>query len=215
MDSYQKEVYKQTIKDAIGGEPLTHFAQRAGLSAGNLSRIRNNGQRASAETLQKIAEASETISFEELMRDAGLPLELKDGKTGGTSDTKGTVSIPIVRELRYPKETLKEDPELEWEDFYRGALGDGDFIVFVANDNALSPQLHAGDRVFVDLAKKPEDGNAVLFRLNNGKTVLRRLRKNGRKYIYYGDDKYLYPEISVKKTDVEIYGVAVGAVVQL
>ncbi|MGM9567207.1 MAG: S24 family peptidase [Clostridia bacterium] len=215
MDSYQKEVYKQTIKDAIGKEPLTHFAQRAGLSAGNLSRIKNNGQKASVETLQKIAEASETVSFEELMRAAGLPLELKDGKAAGTASAKGMLSIPIVRELRYPKEQLKEDPDLEWEDFYRGALGDGDYIVFVADDNALSSQLHAGDRVFVDLAKKPEDGNAVLFRLNSGETMLRRLRKSGRKYIYYGDDRYLYPEISVKKTDVEIYGVAVGAVVQL
>ncbi|MGN0962919.1 MAG: S24 family peptidase, partial [Clostridia bacterium] len=117
--------------------------------------------------------------------------------------------------LRYPKERLKEDPDLEWEDFYRSALGEGDFILFVANDNALSSQLHAGDKVLVDLARKPADGNAVLFRLRSGETMLRRLRKSGRKYVYYGDDRCLYPETEVKKNDMEIYGVAVEAVVRL
>lgn len=212
MDSYQKEVYIQTIKDAIGQEPLTRFAKRAGLSPGNLSRIRK-GQKANVETLRKIADASTTVSFEELLRAQNGIAVLNDSKT--IKPTKGTLSIPIVRELRYPKEQLREDPDLEWEDFYRGAMDKGDYIVFVANDNALSPQVHVGDQIFVDLSKTPEDGNVVLFRLADGRSMLRRLRKSGKKYIYYGEDRHMYPEVTVKKAEVEIYGVAVEAVVQL
>ena len=214
MDSYQKEVYIQTIKEAIGDEPLTHFAKRAELSPGNLSRIRK-GQKANIETMRNIAEASKTVTLDDLLRAMDMDSVLKDGKTGSSGPASGIMSIPVIRELRYPKEQLKEDPDLEWEDFYRSALGEGDFILFVANDNALSSQLHAGDKVLVDLEKKPVDGSAVLFRLRGEETMLRRLRKSGRKYIYYGDDRFLYPETEVKKSDIEIYGVAVEAVVRL
>ena len=214
MDSYQKEVYIRTIKEAIGDEPLTHFAKRAGLSPGNLSRIRK-GQMANIETMRKIAEASKTVTLDDLLKAMDKNSVLKDGKTGTSGSASGMLSVPVIRELHYPKERLKEDPDLEWEDFYRSALGEGDFILFVANDNALSSQLHAGDKVLVDLARKPADGNAVLFRLRSGETMLRRLRKSGRKYVYYGDDRYLYPETEVKKNDMEIYGVAVEAVVRL
>lgn len=214
MDSYQKEVYIRTIKEAIGDEPLTHFAKRAGLSPGNLSRIRK-GQMANIETMRKIAEASKTVTLDDLLKAMDMNSVLKDGKTGTSGSVSGMLSVPVIRELHYPKERLKEDPDLEWEDFYRSALGEGDFILFVANDNALSSQLHAGDKVLVDLARKPADGNAVLFRLRSGETMLRRLRKSGRKYVYYGDDRYLYPETEVKKNDMEIYGVAVEAVVRL
>ncbi len=213
MDSYQKEVYMQTIKDAIGNEPLTHFAKRAGLSPGNLSRIKNKGQKANAETLQKIALASETVSLEELMRAAGLSV-FRDSAGTPSESTQKILHVPVIRELRLPKEQLKEDPDLEWDDIYRGALGEGDYAVFVVKDNAIS-QLHAGDRVFVNLAKEPESGDVVLFRLKGEKTMLRRLRKEKRKYVYYGDDRYLYPETVVKKSEVEIYGVAKDAVIRL
>lgn len=212
MDSYEKEVYIQTIKDAIGNERLTHFAARAGLSAGNLSRIRN-GQIANATTLRKIADASSTVSFEELLRAAGIGDVIRDSRPHAPK--QGMVRIPTVKELVYDKATLKDDPALVWGDYYRDAFGNGDFIFFVANDNALSSKFHAEDKVLVDLAKRPQDDDAVLFRLNGSQSLLRRLKKSGKNYIYYGDDKFLYPMTTVPQSEVEIYGVAVQAIVRV
>ena len=39
MDQARKDIYINLIKTAIGDENLTSFAARAGLSAGNLSRL--------------------------------------------------------------------------------------------------------------------------------------------------------------------------------
>ena len=74
MNKYQKEAFIEMIEYAIGSEKLTHFAKRAGLSAGNLSRIRK-GQPATPDTLRKIANASDKVTYFDLLKVAGFSEE--------------------------------------------------------------------------------------------------------------------------------------------
>lgn len=205
MNDFEKEVYMLTIKNAIGEEKLTHFAKRAGISAGNLSRIRN-GQPATPEILRKIADASYTVDYNELMRAAGFVVT--SFKDSAPPFRKGVVRIPVVTELNLPKNQLLKDESLPYVEDYAAFLpDDSDYIYFIANDDAFFPE---GSRVLVDVSKKPEIGNIVLFLLE-GKTMLRRLTKNGRSYFYYGNDLNKYPMTPVKKSELEIYGVVVRA----
>ncbi|MBR5329170.1 MAG: LexA family transcriptional regulator [Firmicutes bacterium] len=207
MDDFQKRVYILTIEKAMGNEKLTHFAQRAGISAGNLSRIRK-GQIATPGVLKKIAEASSFVDYEELMRVAGFGAAdiLRD--SGALPVRRGVIRIPIVSELNQPKEKLLTDESLPCEEHYAANFPEaGDYIFFVANDNAFVP---CGSRVLVDLSKEPSLGDIVLFVLD-GQTMLRRLTKNGRSYFYYGDNLTQYPMTPVKKSHMQIYGVAVQA----
>ena len=205
VDDFKKEVYKLTIKNAIGEEKLTHFAKRAGISAGNLSRIRN-GQPATPEILRKIADASSFVSYDELMQAAGFAeTSFKDSSS---SLRKGVVQIPVVTELHLPKQQLLEDESLPYVEDYAVFLpDDSEYIYFIANDDAFFP---VGSRVLVDIHKKPEPGHIVLFLLD-GKTMLRRLTKTGRSYFYYGNDLNKYPMTPVKNNEIEIYGVVVRA----
>ena len=205
MNDFEKDVYILTIKNAIGNEKLTHFAKRAGVSPGNLSRIRK-GQPATPEILRRIAEASPTVSYDELMRASGYAeMSLNDVVLPLRN---GVIRIPVVTELNLPKQQLLKDESLPYVEDYAAFLPEGsEYICFITNDDAFFPE---GCRVLVDCSKKPEIGNIVLF-FANGKTLLRRLTKTGRSYFYYGDDLKKYPMTPVKKSDIEIYGVAVRA----
>ncbi|MBQ4092989.1 MAG: LexA family transcriptional regulator [Firmicutes bacterium] len=205
MKDFEKEVYMLTIKNAIGGEKLTHFAKRAGVSAGNLSRIRK-GQPATPDILRRIADASSAVTYEELMAAAGFAgTGLKDA---APSFRKGVVRIPIVSVLDRPKAQLLEDESLPYAEEYVAFLpDDSEYLYFIANDDAFFPE---GSRLLVDVSKKFEPGNIVLFVLD-GNTMIRRLTKNGSSYFYYGDDLKKYPMTPVRKSDMEVYGVVVRA----
>lgn len=207
MNKYQKEAFIEMIEYAIGSEKLTHFAKRAGLSAGNLSRIRK-GQPATPDTLRKIANASDKVTYFDLLKVAGFSEEdeLRDPVLPSVS--MGSIRIPVVKELDRSKEELLLDDTLECECYYNFPYGDGNFIYFIPNDDAIVP---LGSRVLIDLDKTPSDGDAVLFLLDGKETMLRHLTKSDRTYLYYGDDMKKYPMISVKKSRITVYGVAVQA----
>ena len=60
----------ELIEMAVGNGSRNEFCRRAGISAGNFSRILK-GQKASPEILRKIADASATVSYSQLMQAAG------------------------------------------------------------------------------------------------------------------------------------------------
>lgn len=205
MADFEKEVYMLTIKNAIGDEKLTHFAKRAGVSAGNLSRIRN-GQPATPDILRKIADASDTVDYHELLEVSGFAAT--DCKEPVHIMRPGMVRIPLIKKLDRPKDELLKDESIPYVEDYAAFLpGDGDFIYYITEDSSFFPE---GSRVLVDISKKPKVGNIVLFMLD-GKVMLRRLAKNGSSYFYYGDDLTKYPMTPVRKSDMEIYGVVIRA----
>lgn len=209
MTDFQKEVYMETIKTAIGDEPITRFAERAGLSAGNLSRIRN-GQVASVDTLTRIAAASGRVSLQQLLDAATL---MGDSEV---PQLKKTVSIPVAEYLPETKSKLLRDGSLPREEYYEETFAPGEYVFFIANDDALMPRIHCGDRVLVDLSKKPENGDIVLVRFKKeGRGTLRRVSTDGYKYFFYGNDLSLYPMEQVKKSEADIFGVAVEARIRL
>ena len=68
----------------------------------------------------------------------------------------------------------------------------------------------------MDLSKKPENGDIVLVRFKKeGRGTLRRVSTDGYKYFFYGNDLSLYPMEQVKKSEADIFGVAVEARIRL
>ena len=65
----------ELIEMAVGNGSRNEFCRRAGISAGNFSRILK-GQKASPEILRKIAAASATVSYSQLMQAAGYVEEM-------------------------------------------------------------------------------------------------------------------------------------------
>ncbi|HMM06050.1 MAG TPA: S24 family peptidase [Clostridiales bacterium] len=216
MDTFQKEVYVKLINRAIGERGVTHFAKEASLSAGNLSRIRK-GQLATVETLKKIAAAADGVSFAELMDAAGYTESafLKAADPMAVPTTSQVISIPVVEALRGTKKEIKQDDSLKKEYYYADAFGSGDFIFFVVNDDAFAPKVNCGDKVLIDMAKKPTEGEIALFLLNGEETMLRHLTRQGKKYYYYGNDLGKYPMTEVNTADIKIYGTAVRAFVTM
>lgn len=210
MTDYQKEVYIKTIEMAIGDEPITRFAERAGLSAGNLSRIRN-GQAASVDTLARIAAASGRVTKEQLLDAATIM-----GDSAEPPRLKKTISIPVAESLPETKKKLQKDSSLPREEYFEETVAPGEYVIFIANDDALTPRVHRGDRILVDLGKKYENGDIVLVRFKeDGRGALRRVSADGYKYFFYGNDLSLYPMEQVKKSEAEIFGVAVEARIYL
>lgn len=216
MDTFQKEVYVRLINRAIGKRGVTHFAKDASLSAGNLSRIRK-GQLATVETLKKIAAATEEVTFAELMDAAGYTESafLKAADPMAVPTTNQVIGIPVVESLNGTKKEIKHDESLKKEYYYADAFGNGDFIFFVVNDDAFAPKVNHGDRVLIDMAKKPTEGDIALFLLNGEETLLRHLTRQGKKYYYYGSDLSKYPMTEVNAVDINIYGTAVRAFIAI
>lgn len=216
MDTFQKEVYMKLIQRAIGMRGVTHFAKDAGLSAGNLSRIRK-GQLATPETLKKIAAVADEVTFAELMDAAGYTETefLKAEDPMATPTTNRVMGIPIVYALKGSKEDIKKDETLPRAYYYADAFGLGDFIFFIVNDDAFVPKVSQGDKVLIDLTKKPADSDIALFLLNGKETLLRHLMRRGKKYYYYGNDLTKYPMTEVDVSDISIYGTAVRAFIAM
>lgn len=212
-DSTENVRFKQVIETAIGTEKVTKFAVRAGLSAGNLSRIRN-GQPAKPVTLKKIADASDYVSYDDLMIAAGYYEEgLHDSEDVPTADKM--VGIPVVTDLQHPKKQLKKDPTWKKEYYYGKNFSDGDYFYYILSDDSFAPRLNPGDYVLVDMDCKPRDGDIVLLKTERGEELLRRIATDGRKYIFTADNAVSYPMMICPKSEVEIYGTVVEARVVL
>ncbi len=80
------------IESAIGGFSRNEFCRRAGISAGNLSRIMH-GQRPSPDVLRKIAAASaDAIAYKELMVAAQYVEEESGGREEGDIPIYGSIA---------------------------------------------------------------------------------------------------------------------------
>lgn len=216
MDAFQKEVYIRLINRAIGTNGVTHFAKKAGISAGNLCRIRK-GQLAKVATLKRIAAASEDVTYAELMAAAGYTETslLKAADPLAVPTTNRVMGVPVVASLKGSKKQIKNDETLEREYLYADVFPDGDYIFFVVNDDAFEPRISKGDRVLVDMSRKPAESDPVLFLLKGKETMLRYLMRRGKKYLYYGSNISKYPMTEVAAADIEIYGTAVRAYVSM
>ena len=206
MSEFNEKVYISAIKQAIGDEKLTHFAARAGISAGNLSRIRK-GQIATPEILRKIADTSDTISFKDLMDAAGFT-EKAFSDYRNDIFSVGIARVPVIYELDRSKDELWDDDTLEYEEYLDHTLPKGSLICFVAKDDAIVP---VGSRVMIDTEKNPRDNDVVLFLLDDEVTLLRRVKKLDELYFYYGNDQNKYPMTPMKESQMIVYGVAVEA----
>ena len=218
---FDTEFYIKVLRRAVGDEPLTHFAARAHLAAGNFSRI-CHGQRAAPDTLEKIAAASEFVSYPELLLAAGyvqpdttLPEVSQYAEASKLPQTGRIVDIPTVRDFPKNKEEIKNDPTAIWDKYYEDAFGSGDYIFFIANDDALAPRVNVGESVLVDLAVKPDDGDVALLRFKGKQAILRRIVKKRKTYLIYGNDTARYPMLEVKVSEVEIIGKGIRGFVGL
>ena len=220
MDEVRKEIYIDLIKTAIGSENLTAFADRAGLSAGNLSRIRK-GQPATPDTLRKIAAASVTVRYEDLMEAAGFAVDESDNleetdNAGGLA--AGMILIPLVDEIKSTKKRLfsrlKEDQTLEKIIFHAGNLSQGEHFAFEVKEESLS-KLSPGDIVIVNMSAEAADGDVVLVGLKGEGVVLRRLTESDAHFLFYGDDLSKFPMRKVSRSEAEIYGVVEKAIANI
>ena len=220
MDQARKDIYINLIKTAIGDENLTSFAARAGLSAGNLSRIRR-GQPATPDTLRKIAAASVTVCYEELMDAAGFALDESTGleETESISGLSAEmILIPLVKDIEATKKKLslriKEDRSLEKIIFYAGDMPEGEYFAFEVGEESIA-KLSPGDTVLVNMSADVADGDVVLVGLKDEGAVLRRLTESDSQYLLYGDDLSKFPMRKVSRAKAEIYGVVEKAITNL
>lgn len=219
---FDSELYKKVLRRAVGDEPLTHFAARAHIAAGNFSRI-CRGQRATPDILKKIADASEHASYNELLLAAGymkpnfnLPeVEILKAEEPRMQQVTRIVDIPTVRDFPETKEALKTDKTVTWEKYYDNIFGSGDYIFFIVPDDALAPRINKGETVLVDLSIKPEDGDVALLRFKGKPAILRKIVDKGKKYLIFGNDSGNYPMTEVKASEVEILGKGVSGFVGL
>lgn len=213
MDDLERENYIAAINDAIGKEKLTHFAKRAGVSAGNLSRIRK-GQIAKPHILRKIAEASENVSYDDLMKAAGFTSADALADIEVRSYRRGLIRVPVIgdKELALLGEQPIFNAAFPYEELYVSSLDEEDhYIYYVAKDDAVVP---AGSRVLVDITRKPQGGDIALFS-HDGETLLRHLTKTGYSFFYFGNDLQKFPMTPTKKSLLNFYGVAIRANIDL
>ncbi len=79
------QTLKTLLNRAVGGESRNAFCRRAGISAGNFSRILK-GQKASPEVLRKVAAASPVVGYGELLEAAGYAPPVTQGRAAEYPD---------------------------------------------------------------------------------------------------------------------------------
>lgn len=155
------------ILKCIGQNSRNEFCRRAGISAGNLSRILH-GQRPRPEVLSKIAAAGYGVSYERLMEAAGY-LEQPGPQT---EDASG---IPIFGSIAAgsPVEALSDFSGYLNLGPYQKTLGEGSFALRVVGDSMDLAGIPDGSLVVVKKGEKISEGDICAVLVNGEATVKR------------------------------------------
>ena len=189
----------ELILRAIGSGARNEFCRRAGISAGNLSRILR-GQRPRPEVLAKIAAAGYGASYEQLMQAAGY-LE-KEGQ-------EQSPGIPIYGSIAAgsPVEAFEDFSGYLRLDPYQQALGEDAFALRVVGDSMDLAGIPDGSLVVISRGARVEEGNICAVLVNGEATVKRIYQKSGHMVLVPVSRNPVYqPQIYSSEDDVRILG---------
>lgn len=189
----------ELILRAIGSGSRNEFCRRAGISAGNLSRILR-GQRPRPEVLAKIAAAGYGASYEQLMQAAGY-LE-KEGQ-------EQSPGIPIYGSIAAgsPVEAFEDFSGYLRLDPYQQALGEDAFALRVVGDSMDLAGIPDGSLVVISRGARVEEGNICAV-LVNGEATVKRVYQKGEYIVLVpvSRNPVYQPQIYSGEDDVRILG---------
>ena len=188
----------ELIEKAVGEASRNDFCRRAGISAGNFSRIMH-GQRPSPEVLFRISYCSkETVSYEELMSAAGyIERQSKDNTINILGSIAAGSPIEAVNDV-------KGHITLDYDCSGRNA---GNFALKVVGDSMDAAGIPNGSVVIVRPQNNLDSGEIGAFRVNGDVTV-KRLYIEGNKTVLMPVSKSpeYFPQIYTEEEEVALLG---------
>ncbi len=200
----------ELIEMAVGNGSRNEFCRRAGISAGNFSRILK-GQKASPEILRKIADASATVSYSQLMQAAGYV----EDQAGAQAEIQ---AIPVYGSIAAGSPIEAEENfsgyiRLEYAQKHFGA---DCFALKVVGDSMDLANMPDGSTVIVKRQSEVRDGEigAVMIA---GQATVKRIYHQGEHLVLAPVSKSaLYgPQVYSGEDEVRILGKVVLALVDI
>lgn len=208
----QEEAKMQTLEAllnrAVGGESRNAFCRRAGISAGNFSRILK-GQKASPEVLRKVAAASPAVGYGELLEAAGYAPPAAQAAPQG---------IPIYGSIAAgsPIEAEEDLSGYVYLDYAQKQFGADCFALRVVGDSMDMANMPDGSTVIVRRQSDVRDGEigAVLIA---GQATVKKVYHKGRHLVLSPVSKNpaFAPQLYSEEEDVRILGKVVLSLVEI
>ncbi len=193
------------INMAIGEESRNNFCKRAGISAGNLSRIMR-GQRPSPDVLECIANCTQaTVTYRQLMEAAGyIDEEMDDiaiiGAVAAGSPIEAVENIEGYISLNYNC----------------SGAAKGSFALKVVGDSMDAAGIPDGSVVVVRPQSKLEEGEIGAFRVNGEVTVKRGYISNKRIMLMpVSHNSEHFPQVYTEEDDISLLGKVVMVLIDL
>lgn len=200
----------ELIEVAIGNCSRNEFCRRAGISAGNFSRILK-GQKVSPEILRKIADASGVVTYSQLMRAAGYAEESNEMQVE-------VQAIPVYGSIAAgsPIEAEENFSGYIRLDYAQKHFGTDCFALKVVGDSMDLANMPDGSTVIVRRQSEIRDGEigAVMI---DGQATVKRIYHQGEHLVLTPVSKSpLYgPQIYSGEDDIRILGKVVLALVDI
>lgn len=198
------------ILKCIGDQSRNEFCRRAGISAGNLSRVLH-GQRPRPGVLAKIAAAGYGVSYESLMQAAGYleQGEQREEKLSG---------VPIYGSIAAgsPVEALSDFSGYLNLGPYQKTLGEGSFALRVVGDSMDLAGIPDGSLVVIKKGEKIARGDICAVLVNGEATVKRVYEKSEYVVLVPVSRNPVYqPQIYSSGDDLRILGKVVLSIVEV
>ncbi len=196
------------IEKAIGKSSRNEFCRRAGISAGNLSKILR-GQKPSPEILERIAESSAFVEYFELMQAAGY-IEAEQ--------QTANAAIPIVGSIAAgaPIEAAENFSGYLKIEYGHKNLGRDCLALNVVGDSMDLANIPDGSTVIVRRQDTLKDGDIGAVMVNGEVTVKKVFRKDAYLMLTPVSSKPVYqPQIYSPEDDVRILGKVILTIVDM
>ena len=184
------------INIAIGQCSRNEFCRKAGISAGNLSRIMR-GQKPSPEVLERIARcANATISYDQLMEAAGYITNKRE-------------SIAILGSVAAgsPIEAVEDIRGYISLDYECSGASKGNFALKVVGDSMDAAGIPDGSVVIIRPQDKLAEGEIGAFRVNGEVTVKRNYINKGRILLMpVSSNPEHFPQVYTEEDDIDLLG---------
>ena len=204
----RSESLSALILRAIGSGSRNEFCRRAGISAGNLSRILR-GQRPRPEVLAKIAAAGYGASYERLMEAAGYLEKEQSAQAEG---------IPIYGSIAAgsPVEALEDFSGYLRLDPYQQILGEDAFALRVVGDSMDLAGIPDGSMVVIKRGQALQEGKIYAV-LVGGEATVKRVYEKGEHIVLVpvSRNPVYQPQIYSAGEDVRILGQVVLSIVDV
>ena len=197
------------IQCAIGEDSRTAFCRKAGISAGNFSRILK-GQIPSPAVLRKIAYCAPAVSYEQLMQAAGY--------TAIPVETESKPAIPVYGSIAAgsPIEAIENFSGTIRLDLPNMQLGQDCFALRVVGNSMDRANIPDGSVVIIRRQEQIRDGEigAVLV---DGQATVKRIYRQGEHIVLapVSSDPEYSPQIYVNEDAVKVLGKVVFSLVEI